>query len=93
MINNENLGKLFEVIIPHSHNNSMLNAIIVGKRYLQKDSRGFFVKWLPSEYARDGKLRHIKMSKSGKRIIVNPHIKSGKKITVQAIKDNYYFSF
>ena len=90
MVNDENIGKLFEVVIPHKTNNSMLNAIVVGDRHLQKDSIGFFVKWCPSDYGSGGKLRHIKMSKSGKRIIVNPHIRSGKKITIKHVEDSYY---
>ena len=89
MVNDENIGDLFEVVIPHTHSTSMFNATVVGNRYLQKDSRGFFVKYCPSEFVRDGKLRHIKMSKSGK-ILVDPHIKHGKKITTQTREDNYY---
>jgi len=89
MINDKNVGQLFDVIIPHTRSTSMLNATIVGKRHLQKDTRGFFVKWMPTELARDGKLRHIKMSKSGK-ILVNPHIVSGRKITIQPTEDSYY---
>ena len=59
MINDMNLGKKFDVIIPHPTSKSRLNAIVVGERILQKDVDGFFVKFCPMKFARDGKLRNL----------------------------------
>ena len=70
MITDSQIGAIFDVVIPHPDNNSSLNAIHVGERILQKDEKGFFVKWCPSEYARDGKLRNIRYNNITKNIIV-----------------------